>query len=637
MVTKRRLPEPHLTAPDDVVRALERAIEADDPVAVRAALAAGACPRAGGAAYARRREHRAPLEHAAARGALEAARELLAHGATARDGGLWSAAEAGHLALVDLLLADGAPPEDGLPSALEAGQLAVAERLLAAGAELGADAVGWAVKSGRPDVLRLVLDRGAVPGASDLSAAADLPDDRGLDALRLLLDAGARPAASGETRWDLPLHVAAARGNSRAVAALLAAGAPAEATDEEGLRAVDVAVGEAAAVLEAAAPEPALSGVEARMVALLREDLAAARRWLQEVDHAVWGEACEARVARWRWAAGSAGLGLSPAEALTEPAPRLVDARPRDHDARKVGLDRLGHVVAIHDLSGREVTRVEHRERTPDGRVRALSRPLDADEGEPIAQWARIVEGERQVTLVTTGGWGEAYEWEGPQLVRAHLWSSLEPRARRRDVQHFRWEAGRLQEVRSIDACGEGQTVFRRRPKGESVAALAGAVEELLVRAVPRAVARAGVRSRAYCVALAGCEGAPLLPSVGVGLEAELEAWRARGDDESPWSPTEFEHFATPALVLSDMDPDLAMAWERLVLARPAPKVLTGLLRRAATALAAAPWRELLDVTDDFFVLLADLDGEHTRSHLVATLGRERLRALERTLGPVPT
>jgi cytohesin len=221
------------------------AAAAGDAARVVALLREGAHPDASGRPLGERLT-RPALAHAAARGHLDAARALLAGGATvdARtpDDGktpLMLAAAAGHAAVVRALLDAGANANSRadhrwhdagktpLILAAEAGKIEAARVLLDAGASVhvkddlslcdhehgptGQTALGYAVRAEKPDpeLVALLLDAGAFPDARDESGATPLIRAAWVakvDVVRQLLAAGAdpnSPARDGDGRTAL--------------------------------------------------------------------------------------------------------------------------------------------------------------------------------------------------------------------------------------------------------------------------------------------------------------------------------------------------------------------------------------------------------------------------------------------------
>jgi len=159
---------------------------------------------------------------------------------------LHEAARLGDLATVERLLAAGADP-NGWPDsssplmfAAEAGHAAVVALLLAHGAEVerrdhnGERALLRAAQQGQAETLRLLLEAGAAPDSSDDpyggSPLIEASRHGHVAAARLLLEAGADPRWQSDSGWT-PLYAATQSGSAELVALLLAAGAETNPAD----------------------------------------------------------------------------------------------------------------------------------------------------------------------------------------------------------------------------------------------------------------------------------------------------------------------------------------------------------------------------------------------------------------------
>ncbi|KAF4993380.1 hypothetical protein FGRMN_6530 [Fusarium graminum] len=147
---------------------------------------------------------------------------------------LWYAAQNGHKALVELLLAAGADANaagagyynhTALQAAADRGHLEVIEKLLAAGADANTAALQAAANRGHLEVVEKLLAAGANANATALQAAAD----RGhLKVVEKLLARGADVNAAGAGYYRrTALEAAAEGGHLEVVEKLLAAGADA--------------------------------------------------------------------------------------------------------------------------------------------------------------------------------------------------------------------------------------------------------------------------------------------------------------------------------------------------------------------------------------------------------------------------
>jgi hypothetical protein len=169
-------------------------------------------------------------------------------------GGSWSrpllhlAAESGHLACVELLLARGLSVDvrdrgdnaTALHWAAQGGHVPVMQRLLAAGADIDGEgdlhevgAIGWATcfRDVRADAAEFLLARGARPTIFS-SVALDRAD-----LVRKLVEADASLVRAKMSRFEqhrTPLHLAVLKNRPNMVALLLELGADASAQDDSG-------------------------------------------------------------------------------------------------------------------------------------------------------------------------------------------------------------------------------------------------------------------------------------------------------------------------------------------------------------------------------------------------------------------
>jgi ankyrin repeat protein len=206
-----------------------------------------------------------PLIVAAERGHVASVRTLLTAGANpnAADATGWTAGHAacqgGHVAALNALLSARADPNaraapDGCTPALIAAQQNHAgclDALAARGADLDAPYLTghqstpfiMSAHNDAADAARALAARGAdvrrtnAYGATSVAVAAALGH---ADVLQVLLRVDPRGAQTVDQNGAAPLHVAAARGRTSSVAALLRAGAPADAT-WRGLTPIDIA------------------------------------------------------------------------------------------------------------------------------------------------------------------------------------------------------------------------------------------------------------------------------------------------------------------------------------------------------------------------------------------------------------
>ena len=184
---------------------------------------------------------------AASGGHGEIVRLLLEHGADAGHG-LSIAAGYGHVEMVRLLLEHGASPERGLVPAVERGHVEIVEMLRRAGARLpqgqllplaakegklamvaylakhGCNptaGLGGAVEQGNMEMIRLLLENGAVPGGFELRAAAQYGY---AEILKLILPLAQAEINAANWLGQTPLDLATQHGHEKCAALLRAAG-----------------------------------------------------------------------------------------------------------------------------------------------------------------------------------------------------------------------------------------------------------------------------------------------------------------------------------------------------------------------------------------------------------------------------
>ena len=202
----------------------------------------------------------APLFCAARRGHFAVAKRLRAKGASVQvthekaETPLHVAAGGGHLLLAEWLLSEGAELDafaeyrgTPLQQAAQGGHVATMVLLVLRGASVTAGSDDYnclegAARTGDKGLVELLIDRGAkldaAPGRSGpVHAAVEFGCH---EVLAVLLAHGASPGSKGYY-GDLPLHMAAERGDATAVRLLLRHGVDRSAVDERGRKAIEVA------------------------------------------------------------------------------------------------------------------------------------------------------------------------------------------------------------------------------------------------------------------------------------------------------------------------------------------------------------------------------------------------------------
>ncbi|KAN0142123.1 Ankyrin repeat-containing domain protein [Lactarius tabidus] len=183
---------------------------------------------------ARRKDSWTPLHSAAFKGRLEIAQVLLKHGADANAATAW-----GETALQ--LVSHG--EHDSREH-----RVGIAQMLLERGVDVHArnkfhaTALHLAALSGRPDIVKLLLDHGANPNAENGQGRTPLDSvtrgkyksrEHGVSIARLLLELGADVNAQEDNKFT-PLHWAAFNGKLEIVHVLLDRGANGNAENDEG-------------------------------------------------------------------------------------------------------------------------------------------------------------------------------------------------------------------------------------------------------------------------------------------------------------------------------------------------------------------------------------------------------------------
>ncbi len=161
------------------------------------------------------------LSIAAGDGHVEMVRLLLAYGASP-ERGLVPAVERGHVEIVEMLHRAGArlPQERLLPLAVKEGKPAMVAYLAKRGCNPTAG-LGGAVEQGNMEMVRLLLDNGAVPGGFELRAAAQ---HGCAEILKLILPLAQAEINAANWLGQTPLDLATQHGHEKCAALLRAAG-----------------------------------------------------------------------------------------------------------------------------------------------------------------------------------------------------------------------------------------------------------------------------------------------------------------------------------------------------------------------------------------------------------------------------
>ena len=164
----------------------------------------------------------------------------------------------------------------------------------------------------------------------------------------------------------------------------------------------------------------------------------------------------------------------------------------------------------------------------------------------------------------------------------------------------------------------QAHEIYRRPPKGETLAGLLDIVWERLRAVIPTVASKVKPKSTAYALALVVDEEEwryLLPPSLAIGFEEDRARVRASHPDrmrDHLWSAVELPTFDVPVLELRDAR--LAAACKRanqhLTKRGKAGKPL---LRQLVRELQALDWRALRRVSDDFVVYATSVEGDGWR------------------------
>ena len=255
------------------------------------------------------------------------------------------------------------------------------------------------------------------------------------------------------------------------------------------------------------------------------------------------------------------------------------------------------------------------------------------------------------------GGSERQLHWQDDRLERAlsigwtqrrqrdGTWGEL--RVTSRTEMRFEYDRlGRLARIveRSLSEDGTflrelGERVQYERPKKkESIAGLAGEIEEMLLEQVPETVASARGRGPFYCLLLCYCEedfpaGWP--PPLILGSEAERRRIVERGEEIGYylWAPAEMESRTTNAVVGLDdtVLNNVCRRHSQLMAGKRSFASGKKLLRAVCKSLNRLDWSEIIEVTPDFVVAPVDTTGEVDPARDIrAVVPRATLQGLRR-------
>lgn len=358
---------------------------------------------------------------------------------------------------------------------------------------------------------------------------------------------------------------------------------------------------------------------------------------------------CEAEVARWEWTSSNR-YELQPLyfeRHRCKPGRVLKQEPPNKNGVWQYGFDNQERVVVERqgvEFEGRFYeTFLRHEDDTVWSVLYDYHRPK-----KPINVTRYRFEDGRAVSQETFAQFGcgrEEYEYENRRLTRIHDWHQEHgqgPTISRYDVGYD--ETGQIASIHVTYPEGDRfspephtSVVYQRPVKGQTIAALTAWIKQRLILRIPEMIAAAGIEEPAYCVTLAYHPepGVSVVPSVGVGLEAERESWvRTEGKDACDliWNPAEFTHYCTTALTLADDDLERAcdLLGQQLG-ARGTWAPARRMFNEVAAELLRVDWSGRLNITPDFVVYAVDLELADLKRNLKASIPPERLKELKRS------
>lgn len=330
---------------------------------------------------------------------------------------------------------------------------------------------------------------------------------------------------------------------------------------------------------------------------------------------------CEAQVSSWRWATESMGFVTpEPHESSGRPRPRWV-AESRVVASRHVqhGLDDQGRIVF---------------ERGPSGRIGVWLHQQDCRHyltfhggGHISDAWEFREEGGRlqALDLVDRGrGIDRTYHWEGDRLQREVVrnWSASERTWWCQNVFSYN-DAGQLDRVvleyldRNGRATGQRRLQYQRPRPGETLATVTAEVEQRLTDAIAAQLPRIPRDEPLYCLLLCFTEcdfTSAWPPFLMWGRQSYREAVTARGEDVAYylWAPDEMRGMQGDAAECWFDDEALVEACKRhsqYMELRSSDASAKRVLKNVAAWLDAPEHHALLNITDDFVVVVADNTG----------------------------
>lgn len=328
-------------------------------------------------------------------------------------------------------------------------------------------------------------------------------------------------------------------------------------------------------------------------------------------------EECARAVVRWEWYKGLNARDPVPflSEACKHGKPRRLKSEPEDKEmAAKLGMDAAGRTLVRQTYFVYEGTPYPHDELFHYADDFILSvRMVTAMAGEPQERGPiRVME--TRDGRVTSLGFSTYHYREDGLLERA---------VHRYNTQTYTYdELGVLLSITT-----EKGTRYRRKPKDTTMASAMKHIEELLLKEIPRVLARSAPEQPVCCVALVySLTDEALPPLLGLMLESERDALLQKQDPcRAYWDPIEWSLFEDDRFALTS--PQLIIPCElanQMCVEDDSVEPVRKMLWRVVKALSAQV--NALLTTSEHFVFMA-VNGQH--------IGLKKdLRQLARTLEP---
>lgn len=187
---------------------------------------------------------------------------------------------------------------------------------------------------------------------------------------------------------------------------------------------------------------------------------------------------------------------------------------------------------------------------------------------------------------------------------------------------------GELNRITLTGVAPQPEIEYRRAAPGETAAALAGELEDRLVKLIPQAVHSANIDEPLYCVFLCYCSsGWNLPPDLCLAKEKERDA--DDPDVEMIWNPAELKD----AIHIDLTDDDLRKRWQlfyQLMSEEEDFQTYVAMMRRVALRLNALQTDSTYPRTDDFIFTACDVcDGVRFNEDRRESISPERLQLLK--------